>query len=173
MSLVANAQTPVIEITDNCLRGVNADQMLKVLFALLTLFVATAPAAEEGDEGNFAPNLVEAFVGVTFDDGDGEPSLGGTYERRFNADFGVGGIVEYTDGGEWVLAVPFFWHPVEPWRFLIAPGTEIEDGDGEFLVRVGGSYDIDGWSLSPELNLDFVDGDVKVVVGVSFGWDFP
>lgn len=47
--------------------------------------------------------------------------------------------------------------------------------DGKFLVRVGGSYDIDftGWSLSPELNLDFVDGDVVVVVGVSFGWDFP
>ena len=44
---------------------------------------------------------------------------------------------------------------------------EIEDGDAEFLVRVGGLYDIDftGWSLAPELNLDFVDGDVTVVVG--------
>lgn len=150
--------------------------MLKVLPALLTLFAAAVPAAEEGGAGDFAPNLVEVFVGVTFDDGDGEPSLGGTYERRFNADFGAGGIAEYTDGREWVLAVPFFWHPVEPWRFLIAPGTEIDEGgDGEFLVRVGGSYDIDftGWSLSPELNLDFVDGDVVLVVGVSFGWDFP
>jgi hypothetical protein len=149
--------------------------ILKVLPALLTLFVAAALAAEESGAEDFAPNSVEAFVGVTFDDGDGELSLGGTYERRFNADFGAGGIAEYTDGREWVLAVPFFWHPIEPWRFLIAPGTEIEDGDGEFVVRVGGSYDIDftGWSLSPELNLDFVDGDVKVVVGVSFGWDFP
>jgi hypothetical protein len=149
--------------------------LLKALPALLSLIIATSPAAAESAAGDFAPNLVEAFVGATFDDGDGELSLGGTYERRVNADFGIGGMAEYTDGREWVLAVPFFWHPAEPWRFEVAPGTEIEDGDAEFLVRVGGSYDIDftGWSLSPELNLDFVDGDVKVVVGVSFGWDFP
>jgi hypothetical protein len=47
--------------------------ILKVrLPALLMLFAAAALAAEESAAGDFAPNLVEAFVGATFDDGDGD-----------------------------------------------------------------------------------------------------
>jgi hypothetical protein len=56
----------------------------------------------------------------------------------------------------------------------VAPGFERSDGDNELLIRVGGTYEIefDGWSLTPELNLDFVDGDVLTVLGVTFGWKF-
>jgi hypothetical protein len=144
---------------------------VRVLFILFLL--PPAPAEELHPESE-APNLVELFVGVTHDDSDNELSVGATYERRLSAGFGVGGIGEYTADREFVLAVPFFWHPVEPWRFLVAPGTEIEDGDHEFLVRLGGSYEIEfsDWSLSPEVNLDFVDSDVVIVVGASFGWKF-
>ena len=41
-------------------------------------------------------------------------------------------------------------------------------------MRVGGSYEIgfEGWSLSPEVNLDFVDGDTVLVFGASFVWKF-
>ena len=58
----------------------------------------------------------------------------------------------------------------EPWRTVVAVGTEISDGDHSFLMRVGGSYEIgfNGWSLSPEVNLDFVDGDTVLVFGASF-----
>ena len=57
---------------------------------------------------------------------------------------------------------------------MVAPGTEIDDGDHEFLLRGSGSYEVEfsGWSLSPEVNLDFVDSDIVVVVGASFGWKY-
>jgi len=60
------------------------------------------------------------------------------------------------------------------------PKTEFEhatsncDGDRSFLTRVGGSYEIEfsGWSLSPEVNVDFVDDDTVLVFGASFVWKF-
>jgi len=56
----------------------------------------------------------------------------------------------------------------------VAPGVDRSDGDNEFMIRLGAAYEIefDGWSLTPDLNLDFVDGDVLVVLGASFGWKF-
>ncbi len=58
-------------------------------------------------------------------------------------------------------------------------GAEVEernynDGDHSFLTRVGGSYEIEfsGWSLSPEVNVDFVDDDTVLVFGASFVWKF-
>jgi hypothetical protein len=53
----------------------------------------------------------------------------------------VGTLVEYTNGREWVLAVPLSWHVTEPWKILIAPGIEIEDGDSQYMTRVGTSYE--------------------------------
>lgn len=43
-----------------------------------------------------------------------------------------------------------------------------------FLFRLGNSYDFDmgNWSLAPELSFDFVDGEVKTVVGLNFGREF-
>lgn len=148
--------------------------MGRTIAALFLLALMLAAHAEEIQKEDEAPNLIEAFVGITHDDSNNEFSVGATYERRLSAGFGVGGIGEYTKDREFILAVPFFWHPIESWRFLVAPGTEIDDGDHEFLVRLGGSYEIEfsGWSLSPEVNLDFVDSDVVVVVGASFGWKF-
>jgi hypothetical protein len=139
-----------------------------------TVFLALLlPAlSDEAQQEPKSPDAIELFVGLTNDDSNNEFSIGTTYEHKLSERFGVGGIGEYTVDREYVIAVPFFWHPVEPWRFLVAPGTEIDDGDHEFLIRVGGSYEIEftGWSLSPEVNLDYVDSDVVVVVGVSFGW---
>ncbi len=45
-----------------------------------------------------------------------------------------------------VLALPFFWHPMEPWRTVVAIGTDISDGDHSFLTRVGGSYEIEAFA---------------------------
>jgi len=134
----------------------------------------SAAQAEEIEPTSESLNLVEVFAGITHDDSENEFSLGATYERRLSDRFGTGVIGEFTQDREFVLVVPIFWHPVEPWRFLVGPGTVIEDGDHEFLLRVGGSYEIEfsGWSLSPELNLDFVDSDVVFVIGASFGWEF-
>ncbi len=114
-------------------------------------------------------------MGITHDDGENEASLGLTYERKFGR-FGTGFIAEFTkaENRETVLALPFCWHPAEPWRTVVAIGTEISDGDHTFLTRVGGSYEFEfsGWSLSPEINIDFVDRSPVLVFGASFGWKF-
>jgi hypothetical protein len=50
----------------------------------------------------------------------------------------------------------------------------MDDGDHSFLTRVGGSYEFEfsGWSLSPEVNVDFVDRGTVLVFGASFVWKF-
>ena len=142
---------------------------------LLVLQVAQSVEAQESDVEGGALNSIELFLGGTIDDNDIDASIGIGYERRLSQQFGIGGLVEATAGRrDWVLVVPVFWHPVDPWRFLLGPGVDDSDGDNELMMRLGASYEIefDGWSLSPELNLDFVDGDVLVVLGASFGWKF-
>ena len=133
-----------------------------------------AQEAEEGEGEAFEANIVEVFLGGTFNDGDSEASYGFSYERRLSESFGIGGLVEYTSGREWVYAVPLTFHVTESWKLVLAPGFEHEEGENTYLTRVGTAYDFkfDGWSLAPEVNVDFVDGETKVVVGVSFGIEF-
>jgi len=58
-----------------------------------------------------------------------------------------------------VLALPFFWRPADPWRTVVAISTEFNDGENSLLTRAGGSFEFEfsGWSLSLEVNVDFVD----------------
>ena len=57
---------------------------------------------------------------------------------------------------------------------FLVPGFEHEDGENEFLVRLGNSYEFElgSWTLAPELSFDFVDGDVKTVFGLNFAIGF-
>ena len=146
-----------------------------VLIFLACAANITAQAQESGEEAE-KKNFVEVFVGITHDDGENEPSLGVTYERRMQEKFGTGFIIEFTDADnrETIVALPFFWHPAEPWRVVVAVGNEYDDGEHRFLTRVGGSYEFEfsGWSLSPEVNVDFVDDRTVLVFGASFVWKF-
>ncbi len=143
--------------------------------AILACAVSITAHAQESETEAEERNFIELFVGITHDDGENDPSLGLTYEHRFGR-FGTGFIAEFTkaDRRETVLALPFFWHPADPWRTVVAIGTEISDGDSSFLARVGESYEFEfsGWSLSPEVNVDFVDQGTVLVIGASFVWKF-
>ena len=146
-----------------------------IALASLTCVATMAAQAQESGTEAEKRNFVEVFVGITHDDGENDPSLGLTYEHRFGR-FGTGFIAEFTkaDRRETVLALPFFWHPADPWRTVVAVGTELNDGENSFLTRVGGSYEFEfsGWSLSPEVNVDFVDQGAVLVIGASFVWKF-
>ena len=129
--------------------------------------------AEHGEHHEYLKNSLELFLGATHSDDDTNFSIGTIYEHRVNETFGWGGVTEYTpDEGSWVLAVPFFIHPAEPWRVNIAPGVEMEGGEKNFLLRLGGSYEFESnnWAIAPEINFDLVDGDVNVVVGFGIRW---
>jgi hypothetical protein len=116
------------------------------------------------------------FLGATHTDEEDEFSIGIDYEYRLKPILGVGGVVEYTGGDleTTVVVAALFIHPYDQWRLVLAPGFENEDGDNEFLFRVGVSYQfpVGRWTISPEFNVDFVDGEENLVYGLSFGWGF-
>ncbi len=156
------------------------------LMLFLVLFAAslspTAVFAESGHEAHgemhdFHPNVIAMFVGVTSEDRREEAfTLGLEYERRLNRSFGLGVIAERASGDLdfWVFAVPFAWHN-GPWKLYAAPGIEDSDAHGsEFLFRVGVEYgfEVGGFEISPQLDVDFVDGEEALVFGVTIGKGF-
>ena len=89
----------------------------------------------------------------------------------------MGGFYEYAAGDfdKWSIGFPLFIHPHAGWRFVLAPGLEHRHGDDEFLFRTGVAYEFElseRWVMSPELNVDFVDGEEAFAFGLSFGFGF-
>ncbi len=127
-------------------------------------------------EHDFHPNLLALFVGLSHAGRrDNGVALGIEYERRFTRAFGVGAVIERTFGDEviWVYVVPFAYHTGR-WKFYVAPGIEDGDHGSESLIRLGGeyAYEVGGWEISPQLDVDIVDGDQVLVWGVTFGKGF-
>jgi hypothetical protein len=148
---------------------------LIVCCALMTFLYPWQAWAEEPEPAEAANNGIEFFLGGTHsEDDDTEFSVGIAYERRLSEKIGLGGLAEHTKSREWVLAIPFYFHPTEPWKLFLAPGVEIEDSESDFLVRVGTAYEFDmgSWTLAPELSFDFVDSEVKTIFGLNFGIEF-
>lgn len=146
------------------------------MVALLALLMSPGLIFAQDSEGSEeSKNAIELFLGLTFvEHEDTEASIGLGYVRRVAERGSISGLVEYTKGREWVFALPVIFDATEQWKLYLGPGLEHEDGENEFLVRFGTAYEweMDGWTLSPELNFDFVDGDVKYVVGLTFGWPY-
>ena len=122
---------------------------------------------------------LELFLGNSHLGGEDGFSVGLTYEYRLSDMFGIGGFAEYAgaDFREWVFGLPLFLHPYKGLRFLVAPGIDVEteEGDSEFLLRLGVAYEFEiheKWSITPEFNVDFVDGDQVLVYGLSYGYAF-
>ena len=155
------------------------------VLALLFIVVGAPTAFAQADEHelgsdreathDFHPNLLALFIGVT-DVGRREAvALGIEYERRLNESFGIGVLAEHSFGDLdfWVYAVPFIYHTGR-WRFYGAPGVEDGPHGSESLVRLGVEYGyrVGAWEISPQLVVDFVDGDQVTVLGVTFGKGF-
>ena len=159
---------------------------LIAVLALLLIVVGARPAFAQAGEHesasdheathDFHSNLLALFVGVTYE-GSSENgfALGIEYERRLNESFGVGVLAEHTFGDldSWVYAVPFAFHTGR-WKFYVAPGVEDGDQGSESLVRLGAeyAYEVGAWEISPQLDVDLVDGEVVPVLGVTFGKGF-
>ena len=137
-----------------------------------------AEPGQEPEAGSERRHRLEIFLGNTQAKGKDEATLGLAYEFRLPASrvLGVGGLIDYAGGDleSTVLAGALFVHPVGGWRFLVAPGLENEGGKNEFLVRAGVSYEFafGKFSVSPDFNVDFVDGEEIEIYGVNFGIGF-
>lgn len=155
--------------------------MPRIFLTVMLMFLANPVVGEEAEHPathEYHRNSVAGFIGIT-DEGRREKALtlGVEYERRLSMDFGVVFSVERALGDLdfTVLTVPFAWHR-GPWIFSAGPGIEFPDheGDNEFLVRGSVLYTFDrgGYELAPKLAMDFVDGEVVLVVGLIVGYGF-
>ena len=158
--------------------------LLCVLYLAVTasqvLAAEQGHAAHEGS-AHHHPNMMEVFLGSTFEDSEhGDEhgfTIGLTYERRFSELLGIGGFYEYAAGDfdKWSIGIPLFIHPYQGWRFDLAPGLEHRHGENEFLFRTGVAYEFElseQWVMIPEFNIDFVDGEEAFAFGLSFGFGF-
>ncbi len=155
-------------------------------FTVLTLFVLAGPsmtskageAVGANDSVHGDPSHhVALFLGATISDDEAAFSVGVDYEYELTELLGIGAIAEYTAGhhATWVLAGALFLHATEALRFKIAPGVEFEDGEESFLLRLGASYEFElaeRWTIGPDLNVDIVDGEAALVVGIGIGRKF-
>lgn len=153
----------------------------KVFLTITLVIIANLAVAEEAEyeaEDDYHPNTIAGFIGITDEDRrERALTLGIEYERRFSKTFGVVlsleralGDLEFT-----VLTVPFVWHRA-PWAFSVGPGLEFleHEEENEFLVRGSVVYVFErsGYEFAPKFAMDFVDGEVVLIVGVVVGIGF-
>jgi len=131
------------------------------------------------DEDHEPHHTIGVFVGNSTEDRREDRRNGATlgleYEYRYSPQYGVGLVVEHVFGDldVNVLAVPFAWHR-GPWKLYAAPGIETGHGENEPLLRVGVEYGFEaaGLEVSPQVDVDFVNGERVFVIGVVFATPF-
>ncbi len=162
-----------------------------LLFALLLPLQSIATAEETESHGaghgseeaahehDFHKNLVAAFVGVTTEERREKAlTYGIEYARRLSPSFGMGVFLEHAQGDlDFSIAGVTFAYLHDHWKVYAAPGVEYSDEEynTEFLMRIGVEYSFElayGFEISPQVDVDFVDGEVVSVVGLTFGYWF-
>ncbi|WP_299356023.1 hypothetical protein [uncultured Shimia sp.] len=149
--------------------------------SLLSAATFMCPTISTANEAAHGPHIVEIFLGATSADHHGSTeqagSLGASYRYAFNHTVSAGVLAEYTGGAldHWGLGVPFVFNLGHGgWQGTLMPGVEVTSSHEKALFRVGLGYEfeLDGYALKPELNVDFVDGETVYVLGVSLGFRF-
>ena len=155
-------------------RGMTVTSSLLLICASL-LFPMVSSASEEGQEHR---HHLSVFIGATHAEGADEPTVGVDYEYRLTPKVGVGALVDHAGGDldSTIVAGVLFFHPHEGLMLLAAAGNENTDHGDEFISRAGIGYEFElheGWTLTPQLNFDFVkDEETKEVYGIGIGKAF-
>jgi hypothetical protein len=156
---------------------------LRLAAILSCLVIAPIDGRAEESHGEhsggheFHQNMLAAFVGVSSEDrGDTAFTLGLEYERLLSPSFGLGLVAEraFGDLDFWIYVAPFAFHSGQ-WKFYAGPGVEDSDEHGsEFLFRLGVEYafEVGDFEIAPQLDVDFVNGEEVLVLGLVIGKGF-
>lgn len=134
----------------------------------------------ESAEEEFPRHVAGLFFGYTSEDRRSEDqrdglTLGLEYEYRASAAWGVGISLEHAGGDidSGVVVLPVARHH-GPWKFYAGPGLERREEGSEALFRLGVEYGLEfrGIEISPQVDVDFVDGERLLVLGVVFAREF-
>ncbi len=148
-----------------------------VLGALLSAGVSAQehPAREHDSQASHEPHsTVGIFIGDTNEDRRNGFTVGLEYEYRVSQLLGLGITAEHV-AGEFdtnVFVAPIALHS-GPWKVYAGPGIEDGEEGSEFLMRVGLEYGFHfgEYEISPQVDVDFVDGEQLFVLGVVFGME--
>ncbi len=125
-------------------------------------------AEEENAEGEFQRGSV----------------LGLEYVHKFHDRWALGAVFEQETFGNnqkrhGILAVPVSFYVSKHWRLFAAAGMEFSDPwkPDKAMGRLGTGYEFPigkrGWTLAPEVQIDFVEGGTNVYVFalvLGYGW---
>jgi hypothetical protein len=130
----------------------------------------------EHKESHYHRHHIGLLLGNTREESEDNFTIGLDYEYRFSQYLGIGLLSEYVgeDFRDWVGMVPLFIHPYKGFRFVAAPGILSKEEEDKFIWRLGVGYrfPIGNWTIAPEFNVDFSEGERDYVYGVSFGYGF-
>lgn len=155
-----------------------------------TLSTATAPAilalslpslVSAGEEPTHATvehrpqHMLGVFLGDTTENRREGVTFGLEYEYRISSALGIGATAERVAGDfdTNVFVLPVALHS-GPWKVYAGPGWEHTDEGNEALFRVGVEYGFEAgrYEISPQIDVDFVDGERLFVIGVVFARPF-
>ena len=153
-----------------------------------------ASSDPHGNGHEFHRHHVALFLGATsgiLENGHGEDphahgesekrntdfSIGVDYEYRILKKLGIGALVDYAPGDlrTTVFAAGAFIRPIGSLLVIAAPGFERHEQNRHALFRLGFGYEFDvadRFSLTPNFNIDFVNGRQVYVYGISLGTGF-
>jgi hypothetical protein len=142
----------------------------------LVLLMTSAASVASGDD-HFHKNHIALFLGGTVTDhGDSGFTIAGEYRRRVGSNIAIGVLGEFADLDHraWIMGIPLVLFPYRGLVLLVMPGVEFADHHSNYLTRVGIGYEIPlgKFSLTPMVNVDFVDGDQHFVFGITIGRGF-
>lgn len=150
-------------------------------YLLFSLMVSSGAVAQHGDnqsESSHGPHHLSVLVGDTYVSGEGNNlTIGIDYEYKVSDFLGLGAVVERAQGeldATTVLAVADL-HLESGIIVQVGPGFERRHSEEVFVGRVGVLYEfeIERFTLSPQLHWDFHDGEHNAfVAGIAFGFSF-
>ena len=157
---------------------------------LLTGFRSPLAAQDNAEEKEYR-NSVELFLGVVTETEESAtgPGIGIEYKRHLSDRWSLGiEAIELSTNDvsrDFVVVVPAYYRLVGGLGVKAGVGLEgskskPEDGgtsetETQFLVRFGAGWELElgrRFTLTPEVNLDLVGGEVSLVYGVSLGLGF-
>lgn len=130
--------------------------------------------SHENHDSHEPHSTVGIFIGDTNEDRRNGFTVGLEYEYRVSQLLGLGITAEHV-AGEFdtnVFVAPIALHS-GPWKVYAGPGIEDGEEGSEFLMRVGLEYGFHfgEYEISPQVDVDFVDGEQLFVLGVVVGME--
>jgi hypothetical protein len=142
--------------------------------------IAAGTDGEEahGEGAEHGKHALGPFIGVTRENGESRETIGIEYSYRINTRWSVGGVIERAERDKHsTLAIVFaHWWPYKGLYLGAGVGRKDpgEERENTFRATLGYEFELGGgWGISPQANLDVIEGhENEEVYGIVIGKRF-